>query len=83
MVGIFVEAEILVPGGLYDSKGEPVMTTQTIRSPGLWGIESDSEQSYFREVAGEEIDALIDQLTALGISRSQIEKAQVDDKEIR
>lgn len=46
-VGIRAEAEIVVAN-----------TVQTIRSGGLWGVESDNDEAYLREVAGEEHDAL-------------------------
>ena len=33
-----------------------------VRSPGLWGIESDSDDAYFAEVAAEEAEQLVDDL---------------------
>ena len=41
--------------------------THKISSPGLWGIESDSDDSYFNEVFAEESETLIDMLTQLGV----------------
>ncbi len=33
-----------------------------VRSPGLWGIESDSAYAYFAEIAAEEAEQLVDDL---------------------
>jgi len=33
-----------------------------VRSPGLWGIESDSDDAYFAEVAAEEAEQLVEDL---------------------
>jgi hypothetical protein len=41
--------------------------TTTIRSAGLWGIESDSDANYFQQVFDEERQSLIDDLEAQGI----------------
>lgn len=64
MMGVYAEAEISVIG-----------VCQTIRSGGLWGIESDSEDSYFSEVGAEELNDLRNQLEALGFSRREINEA--------
>ena len=45
-------------------------TTHSISSPGLWGIESDSDKSYFEEVAREELNQLYHDLTALNVDVS-------------
>jgi hypothetical protein len=42
-------------------------TIQTIFSPGLWGIESDSDDAYFDEVYADERDVLRDILAEIGI----------------
>lgn len=39
-----------------------------IDTPGLWGIESDSDESYFREIGGEELWQLRQDLVALGLT---------------
>lgn len=41
-------------------------TRQTIRTPGLWGIESDSDNGYRREVEEEQREELLDLLNSLG-----------------
>jgi hypothetical protein len=65
MVGVWAEAEVIVSG-----------TVQRIRSGGLWGIESDSDASYFEEVAREQLAELADILAEfIGLSRSAIKRA--------
>lgn len=39
----------------------------TVTSPGLWGIEDDSGQDYFREVFTDESAILVDMLEKLGV----------------
>ncbi len=50
----------------------------TLTSGGLWGIESDSDKSYFKEVAEEELSQLRTILKEYGFSKSQIDKAFAD-----
>jgi hypothetical protein len=38
-----------------------------IESPGLWGVESDSDENYLDTIFQEEIDTLADMLSALGV----------------
>lgn len=38
-----------------------------VESPGLWGVESDSDEGYLDSVFQEEIDTLTDMLTELGV----------------
>lgn len=52
MLGIRAEARITIWSG-------GVGMTQKISSGGLWGIESDSGEKYFRQVAKEEYKALV------------------------
>jgi hypothetical protein len=40
----------------------------TVSSAGLWGIESDSGEEYFRQVGAEELDTLRDELVARNIT---------------
>ena len=42
-------------------------STQTLRSGGLWGIESDAGSEYFNEIASEELCELIDILEQFGV----------------
>lgn len=56
-VGVYAEAVIRVGG-----------VRQVIRSSGLWGIESDSDEEYFEEVGGEEVIELHTMLSELGIT---------------
>lgn len=66
LVGVWAEAEVCVAG-----------VVQTIRSGGLWGIESDS-CSHIDDVANEELSALDEQLAALGLSRGGVEVERID-----
>lgn len=43
------------------------MIIQRIRSPGLWGIESDSEKGYFREEELNQISILLDMLAQMNV----------------
>jgi hypothetical protein len=68
MVGIWAEAEIVVEGVI-----------QEIRSGGLWGIESDSDSSYFEEVAKEELHALGEVLKAMGFGPDPLGGFDLDE----
>lgn len=57
MKGCWAEAKVLVGG-----------VTQTIRSGGLWGIESDAEDGYAREVEDDERHELLKILESLGFN---------------
>jgi hypothetical protein len=67
-VGIRAEAEILIPTG-------DASLAQAITSGGLWGIESDSDESYFAEVGAEELAELRTQLSGIGFSKRAISRA--------
>lgn len=60
-VGVRLVAEIKIPHG----KG---WIMQDIESPGLWGIEDDSGEDYYRSVAEDEAHTLRDMLAELGIT---------------
>lgn len=66
-IGITAETLIYIP------KGYNAHLMQKITSGGLWGIESDSDESYFKEVEDDEIEDLCDTLDQLGISYKNIE----------
>lgn len=66
-IGIRAQAEILI-----DS------VTQRITSGGLWGIESDSEPAYLKEIEDEELSSLRDILHNLGFSKRAIATAVKD-----
>ena len=63
-IGIMAEAEIIVNG-----------VSQTVASGGLWGVESDSDASYFSEIEGEELSQLRTTLYELGFSKRSIATA--------
>jgi hypothetical protein len=67
-IGIRAEAEVLIP-----SNGHSIV--QEITSGGLWGVESDSDASYFKEIEDEELSELRKQLYALGFSKRAIATA--------
>lgn len=56
MIGIFMEADVDIEG-----------TIQKIHTPGLWGIESDSDKKYLMSVAKEEYGQLVDILKQIGV----------------
>jgi len=63
-ISIQARAEIVLDG-----------TCQTIKSGGLWGIESDSDESYFHEVEREELTSLRGILHTMGFSKRAIATA--------
>ncbi len=63
-VGVIAKAEIVVNGVI-----------QTIRSGGLWGIESDSDPEYFEQVSAEELTNLKTILGSLGFGKRAIAHA--------
>jgi len=73
-IGIRADAEI----GIGDVANYPAqfdVTHHTVTAGGLWGIESDSNRSYFDEIAQEQLAELKTQLQALGFSARAISQA--------
>ena len=64
-VGIRASVEIKIP------HGTGTVISHRITSPGLWGIESDSGDEYFRQVFREESEVLSSMLAELGVQVSQ------------
>jgi hypothetical protein len=58
MVGIYAVANVDVAG-----------QTEQFRSPGLWGIESDSGRDYFQHVGRDEYNELARDLRQMGVTR--------------
>lgn len=86
-IGIRAEAEIVAVYGSKSTLSEHVTTggsgpIQHITSGGLWGIESDSDKSYFAEVQTDELADLKTQLLALGFSRRAISQAFKNVEEV-
>ena len=54
-----------------------------ISSAGLWGIESDSNTSFFTQVANEEYSTLVSDLRAIGFSDAEIRAVEFDPEEMR
>lgn len=67
MVGVYARASITVAGII-----------QTVQSGGLWGIESDSDESYFAEIEAEQLSELVTVLEELGFERTAIDEACED-----
>jgi hypothetical protein len=64
-LGIRAVADVVLSGG----------QCLTVETPGLWGVESDSDRSYFDEVGKEELTQLRSMLVDLGFSEAQADKA--------
>jgi hypothetical protein len=75
-LGIRAEAFIQTSGN-----GQ-IWLCNTVSSSGLWGIESDSEKSYFEEIANEEIAELKNLLIALGFSADEIKNTSITTEEL-
>ena len=61
LIGIQASANFLIPlGGQF--------VTQTVTSPGLWGIESDPDEAYLDQVFAEECASLAAMLGAIGVT---------------
>ena len=70
MIGTYVEADVDVNG-----------TIQRIKTPGLWGTESDSNRKYLMSVAKEEYGQLVVILKKLGVrSVPAFSTAKVTDR---
>jgi hypothetical protein len=65
-IGIRARAEIRI-NGIYE----------TIESPGLWGIDSDSDQKYFEDIGREECNTLKSMLQEIGFTALDIDNAPV------
>jgi hypothetical protein len=64
-LGIHAKAKVQVNGDV----------VQTVRSGGLWGIESDSDDSDLTQIENEQLDELKDQLHAIGFNKRAIAAA--------
>lgn len=71
MLGISAKAEIVVDG-----------VCQQITSGGLWGIESDASEDYFREIEQDELAGLRRILVDLGFALAQIDEGEENLKKI-
>lgn len=67
-IGVRAEAEILIPSNDHS-------IAQAITSGGLWGIESDSDTSYLKDIEDEELSELSKQLHSVGFSKRAISAA--------
>lgn len=60
-IGLQAEASFLIPLGNH-------FVIQTVTSPGLWGIDADSDDAYLDEVFADECENLAAMLEALGVT---------------
>ena len=67
-IGIRAEANVSIPSGSSSVESE-------VSSGGLWGIESDSDDSFLEETIQEELSNLKTELIALGFSKRAIASA--------
>jgi hypothetical protein len=49
--------------------------TIELRTPGLWGVESDAGEEYLDEIAADELPMLVEDLRAFGFSPTEIGEA--------
>lgn len=61
LIGVRIEAEARIES-----------TTQVLKSPGLWGIESDTEQDEIDRIVADEWDVLRAVLKTVGVPTSQL-----------
>lgn len=66
-VGVRAEADVLIED-----------TLQTLTSPGLWGVESDSGEEYLVSVAVEEYEQLRKVLKTIGVPTAQLPAAAAE-----
>ena len=64
MLGIGAKAQVEIAGVI-----------QTITSSGLWGIESDSDDSYLESIEKEQLEELSEILETMGFVQEEIESA--------
>ena len=72
-VGIYAVAEVLTPCGI-DSGNNTCYIINHIRSGGLYGIESDIDEDYKKEVQQQELSVLSDILKQFGFDEQEIEE---------
>jgi len=77
MIGLFAEATVhtSADGGT----DEGTWLFNTIRSGGIWNVESDSDEQYLQGLEAEELDQLRFVLADLGFTAEQIEEAIIRD----
>jgi hypothetical protein len=76
-MGIGARAFIYIPG-IY----EKMTFSFELQSMGLWGIESDSDPKYIKEIENQELDCIREQLKRLGIKYPKnIQVNRVDRRE--
>jgi hypothetical protein len=78
MIGVRLAAEITLTSN--NKVPNPSWRTSTLKltTPGVWGVESDGDDSYLHEIAGDESDYMREDLLALGFSTDEVDEALGD-----
>jgi hypothetical protein len=76
-MGCRADADVSLTVNATNYQGKPYESRQMqrITSGGLWGIESDSDAAYLKEIEQEQLSELRDQLHAIGFSTRSISAA--------
>ena len=75
-MGVTAEAEVAM-----SRDGGKTWKLDELTSGGLWGIESDSGEKYFKEVEDDQLSELKETLEGYGFTASQIKAAPIEHKE--
>jgi hypothetical protein len=75
IIGVRAEAQIITSLNLLDPSQSAMVNH--ISSCGLWGIESDSDKEYVKEIEKGELGELRHVLTSLGFTAEQIDGAPI------
>lgn len=62
---------VMAKGTIYIPIGGKSFRVMELQSAGLWGIESDADDSYIESVFQEERDGLMDELKTLGVALAE------------
>jgi hypothetical protein len=75
MVGVRAVAEIELPPEQLGARDWRLGQTYRLITPGIWGVESDSGEDYFREILDDELDMVRADLRAHRFTEEEIEAA--------
>ena len=73
MIGIVAEAQISYP---LNNNGDRRL--EWLSSGGIWGVESDSDESYLKEMEEEQLSELKEHLETFGINTSNWNEIEID-----
>lgn len=80
LVGVRIAADVEI---FHGEDGIGTTDHVTLTTPGVWNIESDSGEDYFRETADNEIGYIAASLKEIGFAEIEIAKAMSSTLEIR